>query len=135
MTAITVTAGQVGAIWPLNAEIRTRIAAEALTAGDSVYINSNGKVAKSNGGAAGTAKFRGVCLETVGAGQAVGCHIAGEIGGFDVSGLAYDAVVYLSDTAGKFDTAAGTVSVVAGRVAPMSDKDKTKVLRLDGYAG
>jgi len=135
MTAITKTAAQVGPIWPLNAEIRTRIAAEALTAGESVYINSNGKVVKSNAGAAGTAKFRGVVLQTVGAGQAVDVQINSEIGGFAVSGLAYDDPVYLSDTAGAFDTAAGTVSVIAGRVAPMSDKDLTKVLRLNGIAG
>lgn len=135
MTAVTVTAAKVGPIWPLEAKIRTRIAAEALTMGDSVYVNSNGKVAKSNGGAAGTAKFRGVALQTVAAGQAVDVQFEGEIGGYDVSGLAYDAVVYLSDTAGKFDTAAGTVSVVAARVVPISDKDLTKVLWLAGFAG
>jgi len=135
MTAITKTAAQVGPIWPLEARIRTRIAAEALTAGECVYINSNGKAVKTNAGAAGTAKFRGVALQTVGAGQAVDVQSDGEIGGFAVSGLAYDAVVYLSDTAGAFDTAAGTVSVVAGRVVPMSDKDLTKVLSLAGYAG
>jgi len=135
MTVVTVTAAKVGAIWPLEAKIRTRIAAEALTAGDSVYVNSNGKVAKSNGGAAGTAKFRGVALETVGTGQAVSVQFEGEIGGYDVSALAYDAVVYPSDTAGKFDTAAGTVSVIAGRVVPISDKDLTKVLWLNGFNG
>ncbi len=135
MTAVALVAGKVAPIFPLEAKIRSRIAAESLTAGQAVYINSNGKVAKSNGGAAGTAKFRGVALESVGAGQAVSVMFEGEIGGFTVSGLAYDAVVYLSDTAGAFDTAAGTVSVVAARVVPMSDKDLTKVLWLDGFSG
>src|SRR3990172_4586468 len=100
MTAVVVTAARVGPIWPLEAKIRTRIAAEALTAGQTVYVNSNGKVAKSNADAAGTAKLRGVALQTVGAGQAVDVQFEGEIGGFTVSALAYDAVVYLSDTAG-----------------------------------
>ena len=135
MTAVALTAAKVSPIYPLEAKIRTRIAAEALTQGDVVYINSNGKVAKSNGGAAGTAKFRGVAMQTVGAGQSVDVMYEGEIAGYTVSGLAYDAVVYLSDTAGKFDTAAGTVSVIAARVVPMSDKDLTKVLCLEGVNG
>lgn len=135
MTAVTVTAAKVAPVFPLDAKIRTRIAAEALTAGQNVYVNSNGKVAKANAGAAGTAKMRGIALETVGAGQAVSVLIEGEASGYDLSGLAYDAVVYLSDTAGAFDTAAGTVSVIAARVVPMSDKDLTKVLYIPGFNG
>lgn len=135
MTAIVSTAAQVGPIWPLEAEIRTRIAAEALTAGQSVYINSNGKVAKTDASSAGTTVFRGIALQSVGAGQAVDVQIDGEIGGFAVSGLAYDAAVYLSNDAGALDTAAGDNSLVVGRVVPMSDKDLTKVLRLNGIAG
>ena len=65
------------------------------------------------------------------AGQGVSLLERGAIGGYDVSGLAYDALVYLSDTAGALADAAGTATVVCGRVVPMSDKDLTKVIEID----
>jgi hypothetical protein len=45
------------------------------------------------------------------------------VAGFDLSSLAYDALVYLSDTPGKLSTAAGSHSSIAGRVAAMTDRD------------
>ena len=38
--------------------------------------------------------------------------------GFDVSALAWDADIYLSDTDGRIADAAGTVSTKVGRVIP-----------------
>lgn len=94
--------------------------------GDVVYFDSTGKVVASNAGAAGTAKCAGIITSIQGRGVSI--MKRGHIGGFDVSGMAYAAKVYLSNTAGKLDTAAGTVSVVAGVVVPVSDETRTKVL-------
>jgi hypothetical protein len=135
MADIASTAAQVEPVVVGDAEIRTAIAAVAITKGQAVYINSAGKAALSNAGAAGTAKFRGMALETVGAGQAVSIMRKGEVAGFDLSGMAYDDPVYLSNTAGALGTAAGTVSVVIGRVVPLTNKGLTKVLYLNGIAG
>jgi hypothetical protein len=134
MTVIVSDPKNIGPIWPLEAEIRARIGAEKLTAGDVVFINANGKIAKASAAVAETAKFRGMCLQTSGA-QINDVLIRGEVGGLNISALAYDAPVYLSDTPGKLDDAPGTIPVVVGYVVPMSDKDFTKVLRLNGYSG
>ena len=99
MTDITVTAGNVGAIFS-DAKIRSSVLAEAMTAGLALYTNSNGKGAKANAGALATAKFRGIVTQQGGAGQGVSVQKNSEIGGFDLSGLAYDAPVFLSATAG-----------------------------------
>lgn len=99
MTDITVTAANVGALF-LDAKIRSVKLAEAFTAGLAMYVNSNGLAAKADAGAAASAKFRGIITQQGGIGQGVSVQKNGEIGGFDLSGLAYDAPVYLSDTAG-----------------------------------
>ena len=39
--------------------------------------------------------------------------------GFALTALAYDAIVYLSDTDKKLADAAGTVSTIVGRVIPV----------------
>ena len=105
--------------------IRSYLAgAGGITQSQSVYVDpTTGTILPTNGGAAGTAAARGNALNTAGAGHAGDVLENGYVGGFDVSALAYDAVVYLSNTAGKLGTTAGTVSAVAGRVAPMSDRD------------
>jgi tetrahydromethanopterin S-methyltransferase subunit E len=49
-----------------------------------------------------------------------------------LAGLAYGALVYLSDTTGLFADAAGTVSVICGRVIPLwDDSTPTKILDTD----
>jgi hypothetical protein len=42
-----------------------------------------------------------------------------------------DAVAYLSDTAGALDDAAGTLTVVCGRVLVLPDGNNTKILYVD----
>lgn len=131
MTELTVTAAQVGAVDPIKAEIKSYIAAEALTKGDPVYILTAGTVGKADANAAEPApQFRGIALQTVGAGQAVDVLHDGEVYGFDLSGLDVGDATYLSDTVGKLDDAAGSVTVVTGRVSVMTDKNATKVLRV-----
>ena len=94
-------------------------AAEAITAGDAVRIDtSTGKFTKANGTSAGEARIYGVAVRSVAAGFPVTAIRKGVMDGYDLSGMNYDAAVYLSDTDGSLDTAAGTASVVVGRVIP-----------------
>lgn len=128
MAVITVDAAKVAPIDPGQSEIYPMVPAAAVARGDVAYLDSNGKAAAASGAAAGTTKTTGIVLESAGVRQGVSVLRRGKVAGFDVSGMAYGALVYLSDTAGKLDTAAGTVSVVVGKVVPMSDSDLTKVL-------
>lgn len=127
MADITCTAAQVAPVFPKEAEIYPFVAAEAITAGAPVYITSAGKVANADANGSGTDTFRGIALETVGAGQAVDILKKGHIYGYTLAG-AYDSLAYVSNTVGALADAAGGTSLPVGRVVPMSDADKTKVL-------
>jgi hypothetical protein len=95
-----------------------------ITAGQGVYCDpTTGTFLPTTTGTSGKYQFRGIALETVGAGQAFDRIEEGAVGGFDLSALNFDALVYVSDTAGKLATAAGTNTAVAGRVMAMSDRD------------
>lgn len=129
MADITVTAAQVGVVYPDEAEIYTGIAGVAITAGAAVFFNtSTGKLALSDGSGAGTAVVIGIALNSAGAGQAVSVLRKGHVYGFTLAGN-YGAACYLSDTdTGILADAAGTVSVVVGRIAALPDSAATKVL-------
>lgn len=117
-----------------EAEIVSFIAAAALSAGDPVYLTTAGKVnlADANG-TAPAPQFKGIALQTVGAGQAVDVLKSGYVmaSGLGASALAYGAKVYLSDTAGKLADGAGTTSVKVGEVMALADADLTKVVWID----
>lgn len=130
MADIAVVAAEVGMVDPLKAKTRQMIAAETITAGQTIYQNSDGKAALCDGGAAGTAQFRGIAMNGAGAGQAVTVLWEGEVEGFTITSLAYDARVYASTTAGALADAAAAVAVTCGRVVSKSDKDLTKVLQI-----
>lgn len=130
MADIAVTASLVGRLDPQKDEVISMIAAAALTAGQLVYQDTAGKAAVADGSAAGTAQVRGVALTGAGAGQAVTVLRRGGVSGFTIS-QAYDARVYLSDTAGAAADAAGTVPAVIGRVFGSTDKDVTKYIYVD----
>ena len=130
MADIVVTAARVGLIDPLKADVRSYIAAEAITKGQAVYLTTAGKAGVADANAAGKLQFRGIALNTVGAGQAVDvCH-EGELYGFAVSALNADAILYLSNTAGALSDAAGATSVAAARVVALTDKGATKIIRV-----
>lgn len=133
MADIALTAAQIAPVIPQKAEIIDLIAAAAITAGQAVYINSDGKAAVADASAAGTAQFRGIALKAAGAGAAVPVLKSGMVYGFTVSSLDGDAAVYLSDTAGALATTAGdaTVDVIIGRVVALSDSSLTKVIYVD----
>lgn len=131
MTAITVTAAQVSPVFPDEAEIYSFIAAATITAGQLLYITSAGKVDLADANGSGTLQVRGVALNGGGAGQAINVLKRGHCYGFGVSGLAYDAILYLSNTAGSADDSAGGTSIRLGRVIPLADASLTKVAYFD----
>jgi len=114
-------------------------AGAALPAGATVRFDANGKAVTASAGAAGTADIYGINV-TRGVNQAnITCQVVrrGKVMLYDASGanvlagLAYGAPVYASDTAGRLSNAAGTVSVVIGRVVPIwSTNPPEKALEL-----
>jgi hypothetical protein len=130
MADLVVTAAQVAAIFPLKAEIHNVIAAVAVTAGQALYQDSSGDYDLADASVAGTAGARGIALQGAGAAQGVNILKKGHVAGFTIS-QAYDAPLYVSNTAGAIADAAGVVSVLCGTVVALSDKDRTKVLYLE----
>lgn len=94
--------------------------AESVNVGQVVRIDtSTGKWTKANGTTAAEARVWGVLVSKDAAG-AVGTAIRkGVVDGFELSSLAYDLAIYMSDTDGGLaDDAASTVDVIVGRVIP-----------------
>lgn len=112
-----VTAGKVNVVESI--EQMTLPFAEACAVGDTVRIDTTtGGWTKANATTAAEARLWGLLVSKDAAG-AVGTALRkGVIDGFDLSALAYDAVVYLSNTDGKLADGAGTTNVVVGRVIP-----------------
>ncbi len=128
MADITVTAAKVGVVYPDNAEVYDYLAAEAITAGQAVYmLTAAGTVGVADANVANKQQIRGIALNAAGAGQAVSVLKRGQVYGFTLAGD-YDSLAYLSDTAGKLADAAGTLTVHAGRVVGLPDNSTTKVL-------
>lgn len=129
MAAITVTAAQVGPCFSDRgkSEVYTGVAAETITKGDALYIDTNGLLGPCDTNDAGCQQFRGIALTAGGAGAAIDYITHGCVYGFTLDGDA-DAFVYASDTPGILDTAAGTMTVRAGRIVRLTDNDATKVL-------
>lgn len=128
------TVGNVAPIYPMDARIRTYQANVALTAGDVVYLLTTGKLAQSDASAAGTAKFTGIVLETVGAGGFTSVLEHGEIAGFNVAGLDPLDLLYLSDTLDKIADAAGTVGRIVGKVLLIPDGTEVFMVMADYLA-
>lgn len=96
----------------------TKPAAAAITAGQTVQQDTNGKWALADASTSGGARAYGIALKSVAAGQALtaaGPACLVDLGDA-LAALAYDAAVYQSDTAGALADAAGTTSFIVGRV-------------------
>jgi hypothetical protein len=90
---------------------------EALTAGVAARGDaSTGKATKANGTTSDEAAMIGIVTSPSAANIGVTLLRKGIVDGYDLSGLDYGDLVYLSDTDGRLDTAAGAVPVVIGRV-------------------
>ena len=135
MADLTLTAAQIAPVFPHDAKIFDIIAGVAVTQGQAVYQNTSGKaaIADANAGS-GAERFYGLALRTRGIGLGLSVLKEGHVYGFDLSSLAYGALVYLSDTAGKLaDAPSTTNSVPVGMVVPLSDSDLTKVLYIRAF--
>ncbi len=128
MADIVVTAAKVGLVDPMKAITHTGVAAAAITKGQVVYMDTSGTIGVADANDVGKQQARGIALNAAGAGQAVTFVKEGAVYGFTLTSQAYGAALYLSDAAGALADAAGTLTVPCGIVAPLSDKDKTKVL-------
>src|SRR5262245_18032662 len=135
MADLTLTAAQIAPVFPHSALDNTYdiVAAVAITTGQVIRQNTSGKGALSDANAgSGAEKAIGLALGAGGIGQGISYLQQGRVYGFDLSGLTYGALVYLSDTAGVLaDTPSTTNSVPIGRVVPLSNSDLTKVLELN----
>lgn len=113
---------------------RTLALAADLSAGAPVQENTSGKWAAADATTAAKARNVYVLTRTAKSGQSVTAVRKGILDGFDLSGMAYNAPVYLSDTA-TLATAAGTVTTILGFVEAAGANPITsshdKVLRLD----
>ena len=88
-----------------------------ITAGWPVYADASGNWAIATGADAAHSTGIHIAAKSAKKGEALTAIRAGRMDGFDVSALAYNAPIYVSD-AGTVATTAGTVSVVVGRVTP-----------------
>lgn len=116
-------------VFPEVAEVRDFREAETLAVGDVVYITSAGKAGKADANASGKEQARGIVVKRQG--TTVSVMKRGYLAGFDLSGLAYDAQVFLSDSAGKLADAAGTLEVECGRVSALANDSLTKILYVE----
>jgi hypothetical protein len=132
MAAVTVTAAQVAPVYPNSTStlIRDCTALEAIaTAGQSVYLDpTTGKVGLCDANVSGKEQFYGISLRSAAAGETLKVLVRGEVYGFTLSG-SYASLVYQGDTAGELaDAASGTKTINVGKVVPINDSSKTKVL-------
>lgn len=95
-------------------------AAEVITEGQRCRFDATtGQITLGNGTNATEAKAGGIAVHAAAAGMPVTIINRGIVDvGEGLVGLAYGALVYVSDTDGTFADAAGTVSVIAGQVIP-----------------
>jgi hypothetical protein len=118
-------ASPVSAVFLCHDHIRSQLAGVGgILQGQSVYLDpTTGTILPTAAAIAGKYQARGLSLNSAGPGQAVDVLESGYVAGYDLTALAFDALVYLSDTPGKLSSTAGTNSSVAGRVAASTDRD------------
>lgn len=128
MTDIALTAAQVSPVNENEYEAWTLKAAVAITRGQAVAPDASGTLilADASTGVVPGNNCRGIALNDAGIGDPVTFMVHGKLYGFTLTSPAYDAVIYLSNTAGALADGAGDVSLVIGRVEAMVDG--TKVL-------
>jgi hypothetical protein len=134
MTDVALTATKIAPVYALEHEIYTFIAGTTITAGQSVCLTiATGKLDLADANGSGnTLQVRGIALNGGGAGDSIAVLKRGWVEGFTVSGLAYDLVIYQSNTAGALGDSAGGSSIYVGRILPLPDAPTlTKCLYVD----
>lgn len=114
-----------------EAEIRDIREAETLAVGDVVYVTAAGKALKANADGVAPLKAQGRGIVTMRTGSTVSVMKRGYLAGYDLSGLDYDAQVFISETPGKLATVAGTIPVPCGRVSCLTNDSQTKILYVE----
>lgn len=136
MADLTITATAV-AVVESPRQLRTYPSGAAVDAGMPVYLDSAGKVQKSDANGSGN-ELRPIGLAVT---SAVTAGLPVTVAGPDsivdlgnaLGGLAYEASVYASDTAGALADAAGSASVIVGTVVPAwGATTADKLLRISG---
>ena len=135
MANLSITAADVAPVRVDEADLFTGPAAEAITAGQYVRLNTTtGYVELGNGSSTAEARAGGIAIKSAAvAGEPVSYVTQGLVSlGNALGGLAYGADVYLSDTDGTLADAAGTVSRIVGTVHPAygSTSGVDKLLRV-----
>jgi len=129
MSAVTCTAAQVAVVFPEQAEIYNVVLAEAVTKGLALYQTTSGTYGIAQADTLAKRQFRGVALEAANAGEGISMLKRGILAGYTLA--TYEDEVYLSDTAGAFDTTPGTLLVKCGRVMSLADPALTEVLYIN----
>jgi hypothetical protein len=114
-TVALVTANKVEVVERIDA--MTAPASVAIAAGLPIQITTTGKWIIALGTTAAAARRPYIATRTVLAGEALTGLRQGVMDGWDLTALAYNAPVYLSDT-GTVADAAGTVATILGYVGP-----------------
>lgn len=133
MAAITVTALDFMAV-----DVREQLiapSAEAITAGQYIRLDTDGKWALGNGTTAGEiGSTWGLAATSVAAGEGLTGWTDADVNiGDGLTALAFDAPIYIGDVDGTLDTVAGTVSRVVARVIPgWAATTADKLLRVGG---
>ncbi len=128
MSAVAVTAANVGVAFPADARIRSYVAGAAINGGQAVYLDTSGLAQVCTSADATHGQIAGVAIPSknsafaAGSGQACNVLVWGEVEGFTLSGVAYGALVYVADD-GTFATTAGTKTVPVGKVVPTTELD------------
>lgn len=123
------TARSVNLVFVEQAEIRDFKILEEITVGQVAYSATSGKVGVADANAGGKQQARGIVVKRIG--NTVSILKRGYLAGYVLTDQAYDAQIFLSDTAGAMADAAGTMSVPVGRVSCLNNDSLTKILYVD----
>lgn len=128
MTDLALTAAQIALTNPKDAEVGFAVCAAAVTAGQSLFVDTDGKADLADANVSGAQQTRALALEAGGIGQTISILHRGRVYGFTIT-QAYDAPIFQSDTVGALADAAGTLEVPVGIIEAISDDPTlTKVL-------
>lgn len=131
MADLALIAAQIAVVDPGNAEIVSILAAETITAGKSLFQDTDGKAQLADANVAGEQQTRYLALEGASAGYALNALRRGRVYGFTIP-QAYDAPIFQSDTTGALADAAGTLEVPVGIIVGLTDGTTiTKVLEFN----
>lgn len=131
MANLTVTAAQVGDIFPQASEKFSGILAEAVTQGQALYQNSSGKYGLADANDSGCEQVRGIAMEEGGADHTIDILRRGTLEGYTLTAMSHDDAVYLSDTAGALSSTAGTMEIFVGCVVAICDATPSKAIFVD----